>query len=112
MKEMLIQAKTWLTSLEKSGLPGKYAWGYQHGVLPRLLWPLLVYEVPISTVEGHLPEEMAGHPKKLLLHWPVQHKQQAAAACNIRGRGIQDNKNMPRHDALRQSRCKSTPCKH
>ncbi|KAI2646403.1 hypothetical protein H4Q32_030397 [Labeo rohita] len=42
-----------MTSLEKSGLPGRYkAWGYQHGVLPRLLWPLLVYEVPVSTVEG------------------------------------------------------------
>ncbi|KAK0147668.1 hypothetical protein N1851_012858 [Merluccius polli] len=41
-----------MTSLEKSSLPSKYkALGYQHGVLPRLLWPLLVYEVPISTVE-------------------------------------------------------------
>ncbi|KAK0136845.1 hypothetical protein N1851_026974 [Merluccius polli] len=30
VKEMLIQAETWMTSLEKSGLPGKYkAWGYQ-----------------------------------------------------------------------------------
>ena len=49
VKEMLIQAETWMTSLEKSGLPNKYkAWGYQHGVL----WPLLVYKVPISTVEG------------------------------------------------------------
>ncbi len=38
--------------VEKSGLPGKYkAWCYQHGVLPRILWPLLVYEVPTSTVE-------------------------------------------------------------
>ncbi|KAK0141013.1 hypothetical protein N1851_022001 [Merluccius polli] len=54
VKEILIQAETWMTSLEKSGLPGKYkAWGYQHGVrLPRLLWPLLVYKVPVSTVEG------------------------------------------------------------
>ena len=53
VKEMLTQVETWMTSLEKSGLPGKYkAWGYQHGVLPRLLWPLLVYEVPVSTVEG------------------------------------------------------------
>lgn len=53
VREMIIQVDTWMTSLEKSGLPGKYkAWGYQHGVLPRLLWPLLVYEVPISTVEG------------------------------------------------------------
>ncbi|KAL1276034.1 hypothetical protein QQF64_035657 [Cirrhinus molitorella] len=53
VREMMIQVDTWMTSLEKSGLPGKYkAWGYQHGVLPRLLWPLLVYEVPVSTVEG------------------------------------------------------------
>lgn len=53
VREMLIQTDTWMTSLEKSGLPGKYkAWGYQHGVLPRLLWPLLVNEVPVSTVEG------------------------------------------------------------
>ncbi|KAI4887695.1 hypothetical protein NFI96_025017, partial [Prochilodus magdalenae] len=25
---------------------------YQHGILPRFLWPLLVYEVPIAIVEG------------------------------------------------------------
>lgn len=42
----------WLTAIDKSGLPGKFkAWIYQHGVLPRLLWPLLVYELSISTVE-------------------------------------------------------------
>ena len=36
--QMLIQAETWITSLEKSDLPGKYnTWGYQHGMLPRLL---------------------------------------------------------------------------
>ncbi|KAL3991499.1 leucine-rich repeat-containing protein 16 [Sarotherodon galilaeus] len=45
--------ETWLSSVDKSGLPGKFkAWIYQHGILPRILWPLLVYEVPISTVEG------------------------------------------------------------
>ncbi|KAL4001244.1 hypothetical protein ACER0C_006543 [Sarotherodon galilaeus] len=45
--------KTWLAAVDKSGLPGKFkAWIYQHGILPRILWPLLVYEVPISTVEG------------------------------------------------------------
>ncbi|KAJ3583253.1 hypothetical protein NHX12_034140 [Muraenolepis orangiensis] len=42
----------WLKSVDKSGLPGKFkAWVYQHGILPRILWPLLVYAVPISTVE-------------------------------------------------------------
>ena len=43
---------TWLTAVEKSGLPGKFkAWIYQHGILPRLLWPLLVYDVPMTTIE-------------------------------------------------------------
>ncbi|RXN22985.1 reverse transcriptase [Labeo rohita] len=43
----------WLTAIDKSGLSGKFkAWIYQHGVLPRLLWPLSVYEVPTSTVEA------------------------------------------------------------
>lgn len=28
------------------------AWLYQHDFLPRILWPLLVYEVPVSTVEA------------------------------------------------------------
>ncbi|XP_061747756.1 uncharacterized protein LOC133545995, partial [Nerophis ophidion] len=45
--------ETWLTVVDKSGLPGKFkAWIYQHGILPRILWPLMVYKVPISTVEG------------------------------------------------------------
>ncbi|KAJ3600351.1 hypothetical protein NHX12_031336 [Muraenolepis orangiensis] len=40
------------TTSIQSGLPGKFkAWVYQHGILPRILWPLLVYAVPISTVE-------------------------------------------------------------
>lgn len=39
--------------MDKSGLPGKFkAWLYPHGILRRILWLLLVYEVPISTVEG------------------------------------------------------------
>ena len=43
---------SWLQAVDRSGLPGKFkAWIYQHGILPRILWPLLVYEVPISTVE-------------------------------------------------------------
>ncbi|XP_061878077.1 uncharacterized protein LOC133630482 [Entelurus aequoreus] len=45
--------ETWLTVVDKSGLRGKFkAWIYQHGILPRILWPIMVYEVHISTVEG------------------------------------------------------------
>lgn len=40
---------TWLSAVEKSGLPGRLkAWLYQRGILPRVLWPLLVYEVTMS----------------------------------------------------------------
>ncbi|KAL7853126.1 hypothetical protein SRHO_G00189270 [Serrasalmus rhombeus] len=41
----------WLKSVDKSRLPRKFkAWVYQHDV-PRILWPLLVYAVPISAVQ-------------------------------------------------------------
>ena len=41
-----------LKSINKSELPGKLkAWCFQHGLLPRLMWPLQVYEVPLSRVE-------------------------------------------------------------
>lgn len=47
------ELKRWISAVDKSGLPGKFKeWIYQHGILPRLLWPLLIYEVPITTVES------------------------------------------------------------
>ncbi|XP_062585203.1 uncharacterized protein LOC134246874 [Saccostrea cucullata] len=53
VKETCRQLDEWMKTVDKSGLPGKYkALIYQHGILPRLLWSLLVYEVPMSTVEG------------------------------------------------------------
>ena len=49
INEMLSQAERWMESIDKSGLPGKYkAWCYQHGILPRMTWPLLMYEVPMN----------------------------------------------------------------
>lgn len=37
------QPESWLTTVDKSGLPGKFkAWLYQNGILPRILWPLFV----------------------------------------------------------------------
>ncbi|CAM4720493.1 unnamed protein product [Leuciscus chuanchicus] len=41
-----------LVSIDKTSLPGKLKlWCLQFGLLPRLMWPLTVYEVPISKVE-------------------------------------------------------------
>ncbi|XP_078336960.1 uncharacterized protein LOC144626561 [Crassostrea virginica] len=46
------QVKEWLKRTENSGLPGKYkAWIYQHGMLPRLMWLLMLHEIPLTTVE-------------------------------------------------------------
>lgn len=39
--------------MDKSGLQGRFkAWIYQHSILPRVLWPLLIYAVPVTTVES------------------------------------------------------------
>lgn len=47
------ELEAWLAKVDKSSLPGKFnAWVFKHGIFPRILWPLMVYEVPISTVEG------------------------------------------------------------
>lgn len=41
------------TSVGKSGLPvSSKAWIYQHGILPWILWPLLIYKAPMAVVEG------------------------------------------------------------
>lgn len=40
------ELEIWLSAVDKSGLPGRFkAWIYQHGILPLVLWPLLVCEV-------------------------------------------------------------------
>ena len=49
---MVSQAEKWLQEVDKSGLPGTYkAWSYQHGILPRLTWPMFIYDIPISAIE-------------------------------------------------------------
>ncbi len=56
----------WLTKVDKPSLPGKFkAWTYQHSILPRVLWPLLVYAVPMTTVES-LERKISGFLRKWL----------------------------------------------
>ncbi|XP_052251742.1 uncharacterized protein LOC127858578 [Dreissena polymorpha] len=55
-----------LQRIDKSELPGKFkAWVFQHGLLPRLMWPLMVNDVPISTVEK-LEQMISKHLRKFL----------------------------------------------
>ena len=46
------QLRQWLRLIERRGFPGKYQTRiYQHGGLSRLLWMMMLYEIPISTAE-------------------------------------------------------------
>lgn len=47
------QLQQWVESIDKSRLPGKYkTLIYQHGVLPRILLSLQVYDIPMSRIEA------------------------------------------------------------
>ena len=47
------QLRQGLLLIDKTCLPGKFkCWLYQYGLLPRLLWPLTLYEITTSVVEG------------------------------------------------------------
>ena len=52
MNEVESQLKLDLKKIEKCRLPGRYkAWMLQHMLLPRLMWPLSIYNVPMSFVQ-------------------------------------------------------------
>ena len=47
------QLNTWLKAVEHSQLLRRFkVWCFQYGILPRLQWPFLLYEFPMSQVEG------------------------------------------------------------
>ena len=51
--EIMKGVKKDIQKVEKCRLPGRYkAWMVQHMLMPRLMWPLSIYNVPMSTVEA------------------------------------------------------------
>ena len=110
----------WLKLVDKCGLPGKFkAWIYQHGILPRLLCPFLVYSVPSSTVEAmertinSFLRRWKGVPKSFtslgLYCRPTGSKLQVASATQITDRRIQGHKGSPGHHAAGQCRSYQDP---
>ena len=46
------QAEEGFRRIDQCDLPGKFkTWVYQHNLLPRLVWPMMVNDIPTSTVE-------------------------------------------------------------
>lgn len=68
-------------------------WGALQTALATSLWVTCLHGWGAGEEDEHIPEEIVGRPKKLLFHWPVQQRQQAAAANNIGGRRVQGDKN-------------------
>ena len=61
-KQVLADLKT----IDKCRLPGRYkAWIVQHMMMPRLMWPLSIYNVPLTTVE-YLQTKITASLKKWL----------------------------------------------
>ncbi len=55
-----------LKAIEGSGLPGKYKiWCYQFGLLPRVMWQLMVYDIPLSPVE-RIEKKVSSHVRRWL----------------------------------------------
>ena len=52
-KEFMLQVDEGVKAIDKSWLRGKWkCWSYHHVLLPKLLWPLTVYDIPLSAVEA------------------------------------------------------------
>ena len=66
VKKLETQVKDGLLKIDRSNLPGKFkAWIYQNALLPRLIWPMMLYEVPCSTIEA-LERVTSRHLRKWL----------------------------------------------
>jgi hypothetical protein len=53
VKKLKTQVEDGLKNIDRCGLPGKFkAWLYQHALLPRLIWPMMLYDIPSTTVEA------------------------------------------------------------
>ena len=65
-KEVLSELKQGLKKIEKTMIPGRYkAWMFQHMLLPRMMWPLTIYNIPESKVE-EMQIRITGHLKRWL----------------------------------------------
>ena len=66
VEETIEDVKRMLKKIDKCRLPGKYkAWMMQHMLLPRLMWPLTIYNTPLSKVD-QIQRLLTGKLKKWL----------------------------------------------
>ena len=65
-KEVLVDLKQGLKKMDKIIIPGRYkAWMFQHMLLPQIMWPLTIYNIPESKVE-EMQAQITGYLKRWL----------------------------------------------
>jgi hypothetical protein len=65
-RECQEQAVQGLRAIDRSALGGKFkCWGFQHILLPKIMWPLMVYDIPLSKVEA-IEKQVNGFIRKWL----------------------------------------------
>ena len=53
LKDTKAQLNIWLKAIYNSQLLGRFkVWSFQYGIIPRLQWPFLLYDFPMTQVEG------------------------------------------------------------
>lgn len=53
LRETSAQLNEWLKRIDRSLLLGRFkVWCFQHGIIPRLQWPFLLYDFPLTKVEA------------------------------------------------------------
>ncbi|XP_035685395.1 uncharacterized protein LOC118421998 [Branchiostoma floridae] len=66
IKEFRQQVNQGLKAIEESKLPGKFkVWCYQYGLLPRITWPMTMYDMSLTTVE-EVERKISRHLRKWL----------------------------------------------
>ncbi|KAI8514632.1 hypothetical protein Bbelb_072230 [Branchiostoma belcheri] len=66
IREFKEQVEKGLKAIEQSKLPGKFkAWCYQYGLLPRISWPMTMYDISLTTVE-EVERKISRHLRKWL----------------------------------------------
>ena len=58
------EVRVMLKKIEETALPGKFkVWIVEYGMLPKLSWPMLMYEIPKTTLQ-RIARRVTGHIKK------------------------------------------------
>ncbi|KAI8507131.1 hypothetical protein Bbelb_155700 [Branchiostoma belcheri] len=66
IEEFKQQMRDGLEAIENSELPGRYkVWCYQYGLLPRAVWPMTMYDIPLTVVE-EVERRVSRHLRKWL----------------------------------------------